>query len=606
MMKLLAQLKHRQMFRIAAAYAVVAWLLLQLFNNLAPILELPAYFGRAFVLLLAIGFPVAMFFAWMRELPPADAATEVKTNKLDLVLAGGLAVVIAIFAFQQLVPSGVTIAQPQAGVEAAKEAAASSKTGISLAVLPFSNLSGDASQEFFSDGMTEEITSALARIPDLRVVGRTSAFQFKGERKDLRAIGQALNATHLIEGSVRKAGDRVRITVQLIRADDGTNMLSENYDRELIDVFAIQEEIGRAIATSFNMRLGLAPGQNLVSNRTENSGIYQDFLQGKAWLRARGTPNSGPYLKTLESVVARDPSFAPAWALLARAYSLEPGRTDIFYKGPVEDARQFVKSVLDKGEMAGRKALELDPQNPVSYQGLTYIASLRGQWGIAEDYARKALTLDPDSPEALQAEGAASERTGYLRQSLLSMERARTLDPLVAGYSQGTANRRLENGQAESAIALLESMAPAGRRNMLLARAYASEGRYADAADTVLLTRTRDAEFRKFLEDTARLLRSAPKPAAMPQYSPAYVGEYNFVYAHTGAIERVMEYAEYQLAVGYNQDVGSILWLPNMAPLRKTERFKMHMRKIGLVDYWRERGWPDLCKPVGANDFACE
>jgi TolB-like protein len=280
MMELLAELKRRQMFRVAAAYAVVAWVLLQFANNITPALRLPEWIPTAIVVLLIIGFPVALLFCWIQQLAPGGESSKATTGKLDWVLIGALIVVIGLVSYQQLAPTATAEKQP--GVDAAKAAAASPTTGVSLAVLPLTNLSGDPNQEFFSDGMTEEITSALAKIPDLRVVARTSAFQFKGEKKDMRAIAQALNATHLIEGSVRKAGERVRITVQLIRADDGTNMWSENYDRELIDVFAIQEEIGRAIATSFNMRLGLAPGENLVSNRTQNLGTYQDFLKGKA------------------------------------------------------------------------------------------------------------------------------------------------------------------------------------------------------------------------------------------------------------------------------------------------------------------------------------
>ena len=607
MMNLLAELKRRQMFRVAAAYAVVAWVLLQIVNNVAPALLLPNWAATLVLVLLVLGFPVALLFCWIQQLAPGgDSKTA--TGKLDWVLIVALIVVIGLLSYQQIAPNNSALAEKQSGVEAAKAAAASSKTGISLAVLPFANLSGDASQEFFSDGMTEEITSALARVPDLRVVGRTSAFQFKGERKDLRAIGQALNATHLIEGSVRKAGERVRITVQLIRADDGTNMWSENYDRDLIDVFAIQEEIGRAIATSFNMRLGLAPGENLVSNRTDNLAIYQDFLKGKAWLRARLSPAVGPYLETFESVVARDPNFAPAWALLARSYTLQPGGASarVVQESSVEDARRIVKGFLDKAEMAARKAIELDPQNAVGYSGMAQAASNGGKWAIAEDYAKKALELDPNDPEALLTDGATSRRAGYVRRSLLSSEKLRTLEPLIPGFNLGSANSLLADGQIEAAIAVLESLQSTPRRNMFLARTYAIQGRYAEAADTVLSTRTTNAEFQKFFEDTAQILRSAPAKVADLKALPAYMNEYNFVYAHVGAIDRVMEYAEREVAIGYLQDLGNILWLPDIAPLRKTERFKAYMRNTGLVDYWRARGWPDLCKPVGANDFACD
>ena len=172
------------------------------------------------------------------NLPPADGATaRATTGKLDWALIGALVVVIAMVSYQQLAPSQ---ARERRASRLRLAASRSRHGGISIAVLPFANLSGDPEQEFFSDGMTEEITSALAKVPSPARVARTSAFEFKGQNKDMQAIGQALHATHLIEGSVRKAGDRVRITAQLIKADDGTHIWAENYDRELTDVFAIQ------------------------------------------------------------------------------------------------------------------------------------------------------------------------------------------------------------------------------------------------------------------------------------------------------------------------------------------------------------------------------
>jgi TolB-like protein len=161
------------------------------------------------IVLLSAGFPIALIFAWVLELRSPNAPT--KTSAMDWVLVAVAIAFVGMFAYQQFAPPRATVTA-QSGIEAARDAAAK-PAGISIAVLPFANMSGDVAQEFFSDGMTEEITSALAKVPDLRVVGRTSAFQFKGQNQDLRAIGQSLAATHLIEGSVRKAGDRVRITV---------------------------------------------------------------------------------------------------------------------------------------------------------------------------------------------------------------------------------------------------------------------------------------------------------------------------------------------------------------------------------------------------------
>jgi len=249
MASLLAELKRRNIYRVGAAYAVVAWILLQLAANISPILDLPPWIARTVLLLLILGFPVALVFAWVHQLPP-EGGTRVSTGKLDWALMSALVVVIGLVSYQQFVPplGAGTIESPKASVAVASTASIPKAGIISIAVLPFSNLSSDPEQEFFSDGMTEEITAALAKVVDLRVVARTSAFQFKDANKDMRIVGQALGATHLIEGSVRKAGNRVRITAQLIKTDDGTHIWSENYDRELTDVFAIQEDIAQAIA----------------------------------------------------------------------------------------------------------------------------------------------------------------------------------------------------------------------------------------------------------------------------------------------------------------------------------------------------------------------
>src|SRR5215510_3141973 len=190
MAEFFAELKRRQMFRAAAAYAVVAWVLLQVVNNVAPVRELPPWVARAFLLLLVTGLPIALLFVWMRDLAPADAAApRASASKIDYVLIGALGLVLLFVGYQQVAPSR------QSGVEAARSASLSTAGTISVAVLPFTNLSSDPEQEFFSDGITEEITGALAKVPDLRVVARTSAFEFKGQNRNIQTIGERLKAT---------------------------------------------------------------------------------------------------------------------------------------------------------------------------------------------------------------------------------------------------------------------------------------------------------------------------------------------------------------------------------------------------------------------------
>jgi adenylate cyclase len=311
-------LKRRHIYRVGAAYVVVAWAVAQVIDLLSQVFALPAWIAQPALALLAVGFPVALVAAWVIESKPHEAvvtAVKSKPTVLDWTLCGALALVLVFMGYQQ-----ITRPSQQAGVSAAREAAASPANAISLAVLPFSNLSSDPEQEFFSDGITEEITSALAKVPDLRVVARTSAFEFKGQNRNIQRIGEQLNATHLIEGSVRRAGSRVRITAQLINARDGTHIWSENYDRELTDIFAIQEDIARTITASLNMSLGLKPGENLVNNRNIDAQSYQQFLQAKALWIVRGQANLTSSQRTFEQVIAQNPNYAPAWAFLCATH----------------------------------------------------------------------------------------------------------------------------------------------------------------------------------------------------------------------------------------------------------------------------------------------
>src|SRR6185295_6092283 len=347
-----AELKRRHIYRVAAAYAVVAWVLLQLFNNLQPIMKLPDWAGTLVLVLLVGGFPVVLLLAWVQHLAPTDGASPKTVTRLDLVLVGALVLVIGIFLFQELVPS-------RAGRTAQiNPTAPANAAGISIAVLPFVNLSSDPEQEFFSDGMTEEITASLTKVADLHVVGRSSAFQFKGLSPDLRTVGQTLGASHVIEGSVRKAGDRVRITAELVRADNGLQLWSENYDRQLTDIFTIQEDIAQAIVGALRIPLGIKQGETLVRNRTKDDATYEDYLRGRALVRARGNTRLVEAAKILETVVARDPEFAPGWAQLALAYAYAPYYDqDVFTGASFARWSPVLESAHLKAEQAAQKAI---------------------------------------------------------------------------------------------------------------------------------------------------------------------------------------------------------------------------------------------------------
>jgi TolB-like protein/tetratricopeptide (TPR) repeat protein len=604
-----AELKRRNIYRVGAVYAVVAWVLLQLAANVAPILDLPPWIARTVLLLLVIGFPVALVFAWVQQLAPESGPARASTGKLDWFIAGALVLVIALVSYEQLASSrdvGATESERD-GVATARTASATQAGAVSIAVLPFANLSSDPEQGFFSDGMTEEITGALAKIADLRVVARTSAFQFKGENKDMRAVGLALGATHLIEGSVRKAGTRVRITAQLIKTDDGTHIWTENYDRELTDVFAIQEDIATAISGALRMPLGLAPGERLVANRSIDPESYQQYLRAKPLvrLRAQGVPEA---IKILEPLVARNPNYAPAWALLASAYGLTP---NYHRNGSLDELRRVADEFLPKGEAAARRAIQLDPGLADGYASLARVQAARGKYLLAEDLNSKALALDPDNPDTLTPYSNLLAVVGRLKEALAMKQKLRALEPFVPSFTADVAETLWLNGQNDDAIAMLKGLPLTNFNRMSdLAMIYTSMGRYGEAADIlqeVSLPSNNPNFPPEMLAAAARLLRAAPMETNSPQSLPR-LGRVWFVYLHVGASGRALDYYEYLADAGFFAAGGTefaLLWHTSYAPLRKTERFKALMRNGGYVEYWRAKGWPEFCRPMGADDFVC-
>jgi adenylate cyclase len=593
-----ADLKRRHIYRVAALYAVAAWVLIQLVGNLTPMLRLPDWAGSLVLVLLLVFFPIALIFAWIHEWPAGEAnVPATATTKLDWVILGGVALTVFGLLYQLVAdsvdsPAAATLAQPSGNV--------------SIAVLPLANLSGDDAQEFFSDGMTDEITSALAKVPNLRVVGRSSAFQFKDQSKDLRAIGEVLGATFLIDGSVRRAGNRVRVTAQLVRADDGINLWTDSYDRELTDVFAIEEDIAQAIAGALRAPLGLADGERLISNRTTNVDSYQDYLRGRSLVRGRIVEEA---VATLESAVARDPNFAPAWAMLSQAYRalLDYNALARRPDAPLEEARGFVQSTLERGERAARRAIELDPRHDGGHAALATIRATRGEWAEADDLFKQAFAIDANNPEALYRYGQTLNIVGRVADSLRVYEQLQAIEPLVPIYQLQTASQLYVAGRNQAAIASLEATTDEGParfyRNLYLARVYAATGRFADSAAALLALRGEPQVGLETIAAAADLIR-APGVSAARASLPA-LGDLNFVYAYVGAESRLMEPAERGLQIG-NMVSQSTFWGPAWAPVRQTERFKALLRDIGLVDYWRERGWPDLCRPRAEADFVCD
>jgi TolB-like protein len=464
---------------------------------------------------------------------------------------------------------------------------------VSVAVLPFANMSGDPSQEFFSDGMAEEINSALASVPNLRVVARTSAFQFKNQNRDVHAIAQALHASHLVEGSVRKSGTRVRITAELVRAEDGVNIWTNSYERDMADVFAIQEEIAGAVSTALRAPLGLKQGEHLVSSRPKDQETYELYLRGRAALRGRTRQE----VDLLGQVVARDQNFAPGWAKLSEAR--REMAIDLERRGDAARRPQL----LDGAEAAARKAIALDPRYAGGYAALSGVDFVRGKWAEAIDLAKQGLALDPEEPELLNNYSTTLRALGYLKEGLRIREQLALLEPFDALYNRQTAELRLANGKIDEGIKSLEVLHGAAIAGYSLAAAYSEQGRFNEAADVLLEAPVYQA-FRPVHDSAIEAFRALAQRRAPATSLPVFDEEFSFVYIALGEPERLLDWPEKAMSNSDYRPITS-LWWPMPASVRRTERFKMLVRNAGLVDYWRAHGWPDLCHPVGADDFAC-
>src|SRR5713101_2310063 len=312
-----AELKRRNVYKVAIAYAVVAWLLMQIASQIFPFFEIPNWAVRLVVLLLVIGFPVAMILAWAFELTPegikraedvdlSKSVTRKTGRKLDFFIIAVLLLVIGILLFQRFhrnVPS-VTASLAEK----------------SIAVLPFENLSEDKANAYFADGIQEEILTRLAKIADLKVISRTSTQQYQSKPGNLSEIAKQLGVANILEGSVQKAADQVRVNVQLIQVASDSHLWADTYDRKLVDIFAVESEMAKAIADALQAKLTGGEQQALAAKPTNNAEAYDAYLRGLALeVRASSPTDSEKVVGFYERAVQLDPAFALAWARLSRA-----------------------------------------------------------------------------------------------------------------------------------------------------------------------------------------------------------------------------------------------------------------------------------------------
>ena len=434
-MTLFNELTRRKVFKVGAAYLVVAWLAVQAASIAFPAFDAPAWALRIFILVALLGFPISLVFAWAFDMTPDGLKPETgpRSSKIIFAIVG----VLVILAFAWYFKGQPTYREPadtNAPANAQNAVSAPAAAGKnSIAVMPFVNMSSDKEQEYFSDGMTEEILNALANVPNLAVTARTSVFSLKGQNKDIREIGKLLGVSYVLEGSVRKAGDQVRITAQLIRTDNGFHLWSETYDRKLENVFDMQAELAGAIAKALELPLGLGGDAALVSERSSDQQAYAMYLQARAAYRARGD-GVKKSIELYREALKRDPKFAPAWAGLASSLAVLP-----WY---VSDAaeRENTPAFMREAEAAGKQAIALSPDLPQAHTSLAMVYNFQWQWAFSEQHFKQAFALAPNDPEVHYQYSDWLSATGRLEEALKSASKAVELDPLVPIFLNGKAN----------------------------------------------------------------------------------------------------------------------------------------------------------------------
>ena len=424
-----AELKRRNVYKVAVAYAVAAWLLIQIATQVFPFFEIPNWAVRLVVVLLALGFPVALVLAWAFEITPEgikreseiDAGQSIthSTGRKLVAITAVLAVIAAgLFVFRLV---GTARWAVRSGSDDGRRSAASLPIPAkSIAVLPFENLSEDKANAYFAEGIQDEILTRLAKIADLKVISRTSTESYKSAPANLREIAKQLGVANILEGSVQKSNDQVRITVQLINALNDSHLWAESYDRKLIDVFQVESDLSQKIASSLEAKLTGAEQRAIAARPTENTEAYQLYLKGRFFWNKRTGADLHTAGEFFERAVAADPTYAGAYAGLAQTYLLIP----VFGAGRPLD-------FFPKATVAARKAIELDETSSEGRAALAMLLLFDFKFAPSEQEFRRAIELNPNYATAHHWFGNSLLVTlGRFDEAIKEGQRAVELDPL--------------------------------------------------------------------------------------------------------------------------------------------------------------------------------
>ena len=632
-MSFFAELKRRNVFKVGVAYAIVAWLLIEVVATVFPLLTLPDWSARFITVVILIGFPIAVFLAWAYELTPegikataeverSQSITQSTGQRLNYFIIGVLVLVVAFLLVKDYVlkespevadkaPGTSLVTEPVSPENAVQEKAEPTALPNSIAVLPFANLSPDPDQEYFADGLTEELLNKLAQVKDLQVTARTSSFHFKGKNEDIRNIGQMLGVAHLLEGSVKKYGNQLRVTAQLVKAEDGYHLWSGTFDRPLADVFAIQDDIAQAVTRALSITLGV--GAFNRPGMTNNVNAYEEYLQVLADINLNTPEAALSAIDHAEYAVRLDPEFGLGWLSVRNAHNHAIGWL------PPEQTVDF----REKMTSARQRADEIDPHMSELQLVMAQDYQLNGNWLEAEKTFKEMLD-NYATAEVNESYGLMLLSAGRSRDAIPYLQRAKRLNPLSAAVSStlamthynlgdmDAAQSEVKRGRTlegqESTFSLIEWFIALGRNDRPRAIEIITTNFTDPDNPDEIITRLAELmamddgdvalnEYRMFLKNYVR--NSSLSPISYLQLA--------HIASELGDAELALKY--YQETFINNPSVSLIstaLWHPLHRNMRKLTGFKLLVRDVGLVDYWHAAGnWNDYCHPVSESDFEC-
>jgi TolB-like protein len=581
-----AELKRRNVYKVAVAYAVVAWLLMQVASQIFPFFEIPNGVVRLVILLLIIGFPIALVIAWAFEATPegikrtkaADAAElRSRGGAWIYVVLIGAALSVGLFFVGRYTAGHATPRPASEELRRGKQSeVATAGPDKSIAVLPLINESGDPKDEYFSDGLSEELISALAQISGLKVIGRSSSFRFKDRKEEPRAIGEKLGVSTLLDGTVRKQGDRVRIVAELVNAADGIQLWTRTFDRELRDIFAVQEEIARAVAES--LKVTLLGSDSAQINAPKNVEAHNAYLQGHFHFQRRNVEDYRKAVDYFDQAIQLDPDYALAYAERSEAWTFIgdlTGQRPTTYPKARSDAekavaiapalaearaalgwvRCFVDWKFAEGLSELKRAKELSPANPTANDLLARIVAYLGRVDEAERQARHAVELDPLSTVTQGNLARVLFYAGKLDEADAVARKAAELQPAGASSHRWQTLIAVQRGDGATALREAQLEPNEGYRLFELAIAQYAVGdrQAADAALADLIAKAREGFAYQIAE----------------------------VYAVRGEKEKAFEWLQISFD---DRDSGmlSLLVDPLLRGLRDDPRYKNLLAKLGL------------------------